>query len=60
MADEPFGRQRKPVTVTLSGEPIDIDYYIRQLRAAIDNPHGDHTVRAAPHKFVIYPRAVND
>lgn len=57
---EPFGRQPQPVTVTLSGDPRDYDYYIGRLRTSIDNNHGDQTVLLHKNAFKIYPRAVND
>jgi len=58
MSDEPFGRQPKPVKVTLQGERIDVDHYISRLIRAADS-HGEMIVRNGT-SFTIYPRAVND
>ena len=57
-AYEPFGRQPKPVMVQITGEPEDIDYWMRELarRAGFK---GDN-VEVFSNTFTIYPRAVND
>jgi hypothetical protein len=67
MDDEPFGRQPKPVTVLISGEQIDVDYWYRDLRRRAEFK-GDATgdiahvtgVDKGASCFIIYPRAVND
>lgn len=53
-----FGRQPKPVKVTVSGEPQDVAYWRQYLaqRAAFK---GDQVVHADD-SFIVYPRAVND
>lgn len=56
---EPFGRQPKPVTVTIDGESIDVDYWIRHLTRAAEFK-GDITQMKHGNIFIIYPRAVND
>lgn len=70
MNDEPFGRQPKPVTVTIQGEQSDVDYWWRELsrRAGFkgDNVENFTTDYTIAHKnpitrgFSIFPRAVND
>lgn len=59
MSDEPFGRQPKPVTVTLDGDVIDIQYWMRQLMGRAEFK-GDTAQKITPSTFRIYPRAVND
>jgi len=59
MTDEPFGRQLKPVLVSLRGEPQDINYWIMKLKTAAEFK-GDATMYHPPNEFTIYPRAVND
>jgi len=63
MSDEPFGRQPRPVTVTLDGEREDVAYWMRELirRAEFKGDyvaifHEGETCSA----FRIHPRAVND
>lgn len=63
---EPFGRQPRPVTVTLSGEKEDVEYWRRELKRRAEFK-GDMTqdfapalAPGAPVGFTIYPRAVND
>lgn len=64
MADEPFGRQPQPVTVTVKGEPEDVQYWLRDLmrRAGFkgDMIQGGAFVDSFEANFTIYPRAVND
>ncbi len=57
--DEPFGRQPKPVTVTLEGEDVDVKYWIQLLMRYASNS-GDNIERPNQYSFRIYPRAVND
>ncbi len=57
--NEPFGRQPKPVTVTLSGEPIDVETWLRNLMRRAESA-GDQVQRLSGSSFIIYPRAVND
>jgi hypothetical protein len=59
MTDAPFGRQPKPVKVTLEGDQIDIEYYLYKLTNAIERNSYDSAVRHN-NTFTIYPRAVND
>lgn len=59
-SDEPFGRQPKPVTVTIEGDdPRDVafwsDVFFRRAEYK-----GDMAQRLHPSAFIIYPRAVND
>lgn len=61
---EPFGRQPKPVTVTIQAEdPIDVVSWLRILTRAAEYK-GDSTQIVGQDKgamdFKIYPRAVND
>lgn len=57
--DEPFGRQPKPVTVTIVGAYEDAVYYMQLLRRYAES-HGDNAERLSDFAFRIYPRAVND
>lgn len=70
MSDEPFGRQPRPVTVSIHGEQADVDYWYRELARRSqfkgDNVEGftsRYTIfHENPHTsgFTIFPRAVND
>lgn len=68
MTDEPFGRQPKPVKVTITGEnAADVLDWIRHLSRAAeykgDNVQmgtGHHYLSESTKEFTIYPRAVND
>ena len=64
MTDEPFGRQPLPVTVTIKGEPEDVQYWLRDLmrRAGFkgDLVQGLPFVDSFEAQFKIHPRAVND
>ena len=58
--DEPFGRQPKPVTVSVTGDdPRDVEYWVRLLGGHAGFK-GDQIQRIHPSSFIIYPRAVND
>lgn len=57
--NEPFGRQPLPVTVTIEGEEIDINYWVSKLSKAAEFA-GDMSQRLSLRVFKIYPRAVND
>lgn len=67
--DEPFGRQPLPVTITITGHDIDVQYWFQRLRMVAESC-GDNVERQVDsvlHKypnstksFKIYPRAVND
>lgn len=57
--NEPFGRQPKPVKVTLEGETEDIDYWFRELKRRAEFK-GDLVEQKHRNIFTIYPRAVND
>lgn len=59
MTDEPFGRQPKPVTVTIEGEPEDVCYWYRQLMRRAEFK-GDLAIAYNANSFTIHPRAVND
>lgn len=60
MSDEPFGRQPKPVTVTVAeGEHEDIVNFTNALMSFAEHRY-DLVVRNSPNSFRIYPRAVND
>lgn len=59
MTDEPFGRQALPVTVTINGHEIDVDYWMRHLKRSAQS-NGDLVQQAARHIFKIYPRANNE
>jgi hypothetical protein len=63
MSNEPFGRQPEPVTVQLAGNPIDVDYWTRELMRRAEFK-GDQVLRvnsdAGYAGFRIFPRAVND
>ena len=64
MTDTPFGRQPQPVTVTVKGEPEDVQYWLRELmnRAGFkgDMVHGREFIDSFEARFTSYPRAVND
>ncbi len=59
MSDEPFGRQPMPVTVTITGDQRDVDYWFQALYGRAES-HGDTAQRLSDSQFRIYPRAVND
>lgn len=59
MSDEPFGRQPKPVKVTLDGEHEDVVYWARILSQRAEFK-GDMVQFKHANIFTIYPRAVND
>ena len=59
MTNEPFGRQPKPVTVSLEGEMEDITSWMRALMRRAE-AHGDMAQQINNNSFKIYPRAVND
>lgn len=59
MIDEPFGRQPKPVKVTLDGESIDVEFWARHIKRACEFK-GDLVEFKHANIFTIYPRAVND
>lgn len=62
-----FGRQPQPVTVTILGNKLDVEYWLRILRNRAESS-GDATqattqgedVYGAVVGFKIFPRAVND
>lgn len=54
-----FGRQPKPVTVRLDGDPIDVREWLRILRNRAEFK-GDQVQSLDDSSFRIYPRAVND
>lgn len=61
--DEPFGRQPKPVKVTLEGDPIDIAFWMRHLIRVAQYKGDQIHLPFMPRdkdSFTIYPRAVND
>lgn len=61
----PFGRQPKPITITLVGEREDIEYWGRELMRRAEFK-GDSVERQKYLEdlneviFKIYPRAIND
>lgn len=57
--NEPFGRQPKPVLVTLSGDLEDVQYWKRELMRRAEFK-GDLVQGLGAGMFKIYPRAVND
>ena len=57
--DEPFGRQPKPLKVTLDGEGPDVDYWMRELMRRAEFK-GDMVQQKHGNIFIIHPRAVND
>lgn len=57
--NEPFERQTNPVTITISGDELDVDYWIRKLMRGAEF-NGDLAQRLSQNVFKIYPRAVND
>ncbi len=59
MNNTPFGRQPQPVTVSLTGEPVDVENWLRNLMRRAESA-GDLTQRLSGNSFIIYPRAVND
>jgi hypothetical protein len=65
MSDEPFGRQPRPVTITISGtDDRDIEPWVTRLKRGCEYK-GDDTsqvrrVKNVSAEFTIYPRAVND
>jgi hypothetical protein len=62
---EPFGRQPKPVTVTINGDPADVSFWLALLAGKAEF-RGDQVTREIGAKtfgvgrFTIYPRAVNE
>ena len=54
-----FGRQPKPVTVVILGEPEDVDYWKRELSRRAEFK-GDLVQSGTRGVFIIHPRAVND
>jgi hypothetical protein len=60
---DPFGRQPLPVTVTLTGDDVDVQVWISRLHRYADmsgpDVSGVTSVEGAA-SFTIYPRAVND
>ena len=57
--NEPFGRQPKPVLVTVSGDDqIDVDEAIRKFIRVAESAGALAERRG--NQFKIYPRAVND
>ena len=59
MTDEPFGRQPKSVTVSITGEWEDMVYWARHLKRAAEFK-GDDIQTISEATFTIHPRAVND
>jgi hypothetical protein len=57
--DEPFGRQPRPVRVTLTGSGEDIDYWFQVFKRRVESM-GDNIVQKHRNVFTIYPHAVND
>lgn len=65
MSDEPFGRQPRPVTISIAGtDDRDILEWERRLRKGCeykgDMVSESRRVRNQSAEFTIYPRAVND
>lgn len=60
MTDEPFGRQPEPVTITLSGHPLDVEYYKSILMRLVRQRSYDNTMDIAEGAFKILPQAVNE
>lgn len=65
--DEPFGRQPKPITVTITGEYAEVHawYIYLKHRAeykgdATQGYVGEWVNEVYQRKFTIFPRAVND
>lgn len=57
--DEPFGRQPKPVTVTITGDdPRDVEYWVSDLAHRAEFK-GDQVQRIHPSSFIIHPRAMD-
>jgi hypothetical protein len=54
-----FGRQPKPVTVTLNGDREDVAYW-KIVLAQRAEFKGDSVAHLSDVRFIIYPRAVND
>ena len=54
-----FGRQPKPVMITINGEDIDVDFWMRKFIVLAESA-GDMTRKFNSRCFKIYPRAVND
>lgn len=58
-----FGRQPKPVQVTITGEPEDVTYWKRELMRRAEFKGDTVASNMRPNNgdaFTIYPRAVND
>lgn len=58
--DAPFGRQPKPVTVLFYGEPIDVEFWKRELARRAEFKDDKVQQSQFGHGFVIYLRAVNE
>lgn len=59
MSDEPFGRQPKPVQVTLTGEAVDVAFWRQHIKRACEYK-GDLVEQWPSGHLTIYPRAIND
>ncbi len=61
MSDEPFGRQPQPVTVVMTGDSRDVDYWRRVIMGHIERAsYANCVYNPAKDEFTIYPGAVND
>lgn len=54
-----FERQPQVVLVTFEGDPIDVEYWRRELGRRAEFK-GDSVQQLTSNAFKIYPRAVND
>lgn len=54
-----FPRQPEPVTITIEGDPIDVEFWLRHFIRAAEYK-GDMTQQTSSQSFRIFPRAVND
>jgi len=54
-----FPRQPQPVSIEFSGDPRDIETYIRKITRMIENGSFDNVTRVG-NRLKIYPGAVND
>lgn len=60
MADEPFGRQPKPVQIVVTGkEAEDVVFWVRHIKLACEFK-GDRVEQHGSTQLTVYPCAVND
>jgi hypothetical protein len=59
MEESPFGRQREPIEILLTGDPRDTEYYAQIIKRVIESRGYDQVERQG-NKIKVYPAANND